>query len=458
MSVWQAIGRAFGIKAQREQSSAAALPKLYAASPAMFSQLGRTAPKDIIRWPEYATSGLTPEKMISITRNADQGVLQDQMALLQEIVGKDGLIQGLLSTRLSALSRKDVKVLPSSADADTVRAEDVAKYAQDILDRLKIAEEQIDGSYRYSGNISSIVEALAISSWYGLEVLWVHWGVRNGESTAKPLYLEPLDERRYAFDVQTQTTHLSTVDSAVYPGTPLTNYDPALYVEIRNTRLSPRLSQCGAGRAVLLPYALRLGAMKDLLTYAEVWSLPGIIGKMSNEVSAAFGPDAVASFQQMIEEFAGDSRQILPPGFDVEILSAVSGGERVFELLDKLTERQIQFALVGQTGTASGDTATYASAAVGMQVQQTLVAGDERMVAEALENLLANAIRLAFGPNVPTPSVTFELETGHEAVVAKADLLSKVTPAITTLLEKGVPVDLEALAKMYDIPLKVPNA
>jgi hypothetical protein len=93
-----------------------------------------------------------------------------------------------------------------------------------------------------------------------------------------------------------------------------------------------------------------------------------------------------------------------------------------------------------------------------MQVQQTLVAGDERMVAEALENLLANAIRLAFGPNVPTPSVTFELETGHEAVVAKADLLSKVTPAITTLLEKGVPVDLEALAKMYDIPLKVPNA
>jgi phage gp29-like protein len=317
-----------------------------------------------------------------------------------------------------------------------------------------MAEAQVDGSYRHTGNISSIVEAMAMAAWYGLEVLWVHWGTKDGSSIPRPMYLESLDERRYAYDVQTQTTHLSTIDSPVYPGVPLTEYDPALYVEVRNTRLTPRLSQCGAGRAVLLSYALRLGAMKDLLTYAEVWSLPGIIGKMSNEISGAFSPEAVASFQQMLSEFAGDSRQILPPGFDVEVLSAVAGGERVFELLDKMTERQISFAIVGQVSTASGDTSTYASAAVGMQVQETLTAGDERMVGEALEGLLAYAVRLAFGPAASVPKVVFVSERGLAAALERADVLSKVTPALVALLDKGVPIDMEAVAAMYEIPLK----
>jgi phage gp29-like protein len=194
--------------------------------------------------------------------------------------------------------------------------------------------------------------------------------------------------------------------------------------------------------------------MKDLLTYAEVWSLPGIIGKMSNEISGAFSPEAVASFQQMLSEFAGDSRQILPPGFDVEVLSAVAGGERVFELLDKMTERQISFAIVGQVSTASGDTSTYASAAVGMQVQETLTAGDERMVGEALEGLLAYAVRLAFGPAASVPKVVFVSERGLAAALERADVLSKVTPALVALLDKGVPIDMEAVAAMYEIPLK----
>jgi phage gp29-like protein len=448
MSIWT---RLFGGGSKVETLSLPT-PKVYAAP--VYSQLGRPAPKDIIRWPEYATAGLTPSKLINITRQADQGILQDQMALMQEIVGKDGLVQGLLTTRLSALSRKQVKVEPSKSDPDQERAKAVADYCQGILDELRMAEPQVDGSYRYTGNISSIVEACAMAAWYGLEVLWVHWGTKPGESVARPMYLESLDERRYAYDVQTQTTHLSTIDSPVYPGTPLTDYDPALYVEVRNTRLTPRLSQCGSGRAVLLSYALRLGAMKDLLTYAEVWSLPGIIGKMSNEISGAFSPEAVASFQQMLSEFAGDSRQILPPGFDVEVLSAVAGGERVFELLDKMTERQIQFAIVGQVSTASGDTSSYASAAVGMQVQQTLTAGDERMVGEALESLLAYSVRLAFGPSAPTPKVVFASESGLAAAKDRGEILARVTPALVALLDKGVPIDIEALASMYEIPLK----
>ena len=191
MSIWT---RLFGAKSSKVETLSLPAPKVYAAP--VYSQLGRPAPKDIVRWPEYATAGLTPSKLINITRQADQGILQDQMALMQEIVGKDGLVQGLLTTRLSALSRKQVKVEPAKSDPDEARAKAVAEYCQGILDELRMAEPQVDGSYRYTGNISSIVEACAMAAWYGLEVLWVHWGTKPGESVARPMYLESLDERR----------------------------------------------------------------------------------------------------------------------------------------------------------------------------------------------------------------------------------------------------------------------
>jgi phage gp29-like protein len=247
--------------------------------------------------------------------------------------------------------------------------------------------------------------------------------------------------------------HISTEDNNS-PGVPITAYDPALYVQVRNTRVSQRLSQCGSGRAVLIPYSLRLGSLKDLLTYAEVWALPGIVGKMSSEVAAAFSADAVANFQSMIEDFAGDSRQILPPGFDVEVLSAVAGGEKVFDLIDSLTERQIQFAIVGNVGTASGDKATYASAEVGMQVQSTLTDGDARMVGEALQGLLKQAVALKFGAGTPPPEVVFRSPVATQSATERAELYGKAVPALLAMIDKGVAIDVEEYAKIFDIPLK----
>lgn len=456
MSIWQ---RLFGRgNNTAEQARKYAAPTTYPSlPPPMFSQIGRPAPRGMVQWPEFLSSGLTPTRLAQITRQADQGYLRDQMGLLQEIAGRDGLIQGLLTTRLSALSRKEVRVEPSKADNDAVRAAEVAAYGEMILQGLRLIDCQIDGSYLQTGGLASIVEALTIPTYYGAGLSWVHWDTPSGENIPRPCYVEKLDERRLGFDIETQTLHLATTED-MSPGVPVTVFDPALYMQVRNTRVSQRLSQCGSGRAILIPFSLRLGSLKDLLTYAEVWALPGIIGKMSSEVSAAFSADSVSAFQSMIEDFAGDSRQILPPGFDVEILSAVSGGEKVFELIDSVTERQIQFAIVGNVGTASGDKATYASAEVGMQVQSTLTDGDARMVSEALEGLLKHAVALRFGKGTPTPDVVFRSPVATQSANERAELYAKAIPALLSMIEKGVAVDIQEYAKIFDIPLRKENA
>lgn len=417
------------------------------------SPLRQPAPKDaFVRYPQYLSSYLSPEKLTSITRQADLGYMMDQMGLLQEIAGRDGLIQGLLTTRLSALSRKEVIVEPSKADTDPKRAEEVAAFCQEVVSRLRRIERSADGSYRYTGGLAAVVEMLSMASWYGVEMAWVHWGRVAGDSLPRPMALEPLDERRFGFDVETNTLTLATLENNG-PGQPVTDFDPFLWLETRNTRVSRVLSQCGSGRAVLLPFTLRLGAMKDLLTYAEVWALPGVIGKMSNDVAAAFDANTLASFETMLREFAGDSRQILPPGFDVQVMSAVGGGEKVFELLDAQTERQIQFAIVGNVGTASGDNATYASAEVGMQVQNTLVDGDSRMVGDALERLLLSAVTLRFGRGVPVGDVVFRTRVSESTADDKAKLFSSALYPLISMIEKGIPVDLEAYAKLFGLPV-----
>lgn len=420
--------------------------------------LRRAAPKDAYaRFPQYLSTYLSPEKLTSITRQADLGYMQDQMGLLQEIAGRDGLIQGLLTTRLSALSRKEVIVEPSKGDPNPSRATEVAAFCQEVLSNLRRIERSVDGSYRYTGGLASCIELLSMASWYGVEMAWVHWGLARGDGLPRPTALEPLDERRFGFDVETNTLTLATLENNG-PGQPVCEFDPNLWLETRNTRVSRVLSQCGSGRAVLLPFTLRLGSMKDLLTYAEVWALPGVIGKMSNEVSAAFDPSTLASFEQMLREFAGDSRQILPPGFDVQVMSAVGGGEKVFQLLDSVTERQIQFAIVGNVGTASGDKATYASADVGMDVQNTLVDGDSRMVGDALERMLQSAVTIRYGRGVPSGEVVFRARVSEVTAEDKAKLIQSAVPALKLLLESGVKVNVEDYARMFGIPLRENNA
>lgn len=413
--------------------------------------LGRGAPKDSTNaWPLWLSSGLTPEKLSNITRSADLGYITYQNALLQEISGKDGLIQGLLVQRLSALSQRKVVTDPSPADPDQGRAKEVSDFGQRILDGLRAIEPDQGDGYRDLGGLPSVIEAMHKAFYYGDEASWNHWGVRRGEPLPVPRFIEPLDERRYSFDVYSQSLHLG---SGFALGTPITAYDPALINEVRANRISRLIPQCGAGRAILIPWSLRFGTIKDLISYLQLWGLPSVIGTMDKDLSAGFDESKLAKYQRYLDDIAGDSRAVLPPGFAVSVINAVTGGEKVHELLDSLTERHIQFAIVGQTGTSAANNTNKSSAEVSERVFDNLLEGDARMVSGALERLLSHAVALWFGIGTPPPVVKFERATTILDHQAQADAYIKIAQAISALKAAGLAVDLEELAKRYEIPV-----
>jgi hypothetical protein len=425
--------------------------KYFGLAPAAAS-IGARPPRDAARWPDWISSGLTIDRLANVQRQADQGYLTDLMALEQEIAGRDPLVSGLLSTRLAALSQRPVQCNPSKADRDPKRAQAVADFGQATLEGLRLARAEGE-RYRTEKGLAGLVEGLCMASYYGAAVGWVHWGNRVGDPRPRPLAVELFDERRFGFDPETEALTLATRQSG-FRGVPLSSFDPALVLEVRSTRISRRLSMAGAGRAILLPWWIRFGALKDLADYATTWAKPALIGKTSEAVGAAYSEDAVQTFKYFLEDFLGDTRVLLPPGFDVQILQAAAGGEAVFDALDRITERHLQFALVGQTGTASGEGGSLAKAEVNERVRDDLVEGDARMVAEALECLLSHAVAVEFGAGVPAPEVTFETGTSVEDQRSRALVIQGATYPLVALLNRGIPVDVPEYCQQFGIPLR----
>jgi hypothetical protein len=402
-------------------------------------------PRDLgVRWPMQRSSGLTPALIGSYTRSADQGDVWAYFELLQEIAGRDPLISGLLVSRLSALSQRPVKAV-ARVPGDA-RSEEVAAYGQSILDGLRLYRPEGD-TYRAEKGLAGLVEALAMASWYGVRVGWVHW------RGTRPVGVEIFDERRLYVDIKDESLSLNS-DGSTGRGVPLSTFPQENLLEVRATRISPRISMAGAGRAVLFDWWLRFSALKDFAAYLETWGNPGLVGTAAAEVAAAYNSDNLANFKNFLEDYLGNTRALMPPGFEVEVLSAVAGGEAVFEALDLLTEKHIQYALVGQTGTAMGAGGSLAKAEVNERVKEDVVQGDASLVGEALEGLLRHAVAAEYGLGVLGPKVEFELDESVEALGAKARAFSSAAYPLKSLLDAGVPVDLDEYLAPYGVTLR----
>jgi phage gp29-like protein len=426
------------------------LTQAFSRTPDVRVVVGSRAPRDVSRWPQWLAAGLTPARLAAILRSADQGYTVDYFTLLQE-VAQEAVISGALRARLSALSQRPVKTIASKADPDAKRAEEVAAFGQEVLEGLRLARPEAEG-VRLEKGLAGLIEGLTMAGYYGVACGHVSWRVPRGMPRARPAFVELFDERRLTIDIQTESIYVDAA-GARHRGIALSSFDPANIIEVRHTWLSRRLSMAGAGRACLLPWWLRHGSFKELFNYAETWSRPVIIGSSSEKTSGAYNEDALSTFKHFLEDMVGDTRVLLPPGFAVDTLQAMAGGELLFESIDGLTERHILYALTGQTGAGAGDKTTMASAEVDERIRGDVTEGDARMVGEALENLLTHAVAVEFGCDVPAPTVEFESAVTVEDRQTRANMLLSAATAYETLTRAGFVIDQAAYAEDFDIPI-----
>ena len=98
------------------------------------------------RWRDYPADGLTPARLVSILREADDGAIDRAMALYQQMEEKDAHLYAVARTRRLALTGLGWQVV-SAADVqevtDRAAADEAADYCREVLAGIERLDEAL---------------------------------------------------------------------------------------------------------------------------------------------------------------------------------------------------------------------------------------------------------------------------------------------------------------------------
>jgi len=351
--------------------------------------LGRRA-DDTIR--EYPADGLTPQRLISIFREADSGSLSAQMALFEQMEEKDAHLYCVAQTRRLALTGLPWQIVSATEmpgwrpngnqTPDPVLADEAAAYGRETLRDLKGFEESLYHLALAIGRNVALAELVWEASAAGLrlvEVLPVDFA---------RLTLGPLDEIRVVTDEAPQEGVAPPPDKFIVHVPHAAGAHPA---------------RGGLLRATALAYIGKRFAIKDWLIFAEVFGMPVRMARYAPGAT----PEEKRELLEMLRLLGADATGIFSKAVEVEILQSRLPGEvNLYENLCYYFDREISKAWLGQTLTT--DTmrmrASAGAAAVHDRVRQDIRDDDLRKEARTIRrDLLTPLTRFQFGPDAPVP-------------------------------------------------------
>lgn len=207
----------------------------------------------------------------------------------------------------------------------------------------------------------------------------------------------------------------------------------------------------GLWRSLGLPWLVKLDAIR-------YWARDNEVGAL--RVATPSGPAGTTGQElaRLLSELGGDTGLVLPEGWTLEMLAPPEGVWKSKQEAIQWANAAISVAILGQNLTTEVQEGSYAAAQVHEMVRRDILRADAEALATALrEGILKPWAELNYGdPNLapwprwdPTPPADLQ---------ARAETLDRLANAVATLLQAGVPLDLEALAQEYGLPLRKPEA
>nr|WP_182482464.1 DUF935 family protein [Meiothermus luteus] len=203
----------------------------------------------------------------------------------------------------------------------------------------------------------------------------------------------------------------------------------------------------GLWRALALPWLVKLDAIR-------YWARDNEVGAL--RVATAEGPAGATGQElaQLLADLGGDTGLVLPEGWRLEMLAPPEGVWRSKEAAIQWANVAIAVAVLGQNLTTDVQGGSYAAAQVHARVRQDLLEADAETLATALrQGVLTLWAEYNFGRPDLAPWPRWDT-TPPEDRQLQAETLARLANAVATFAQAGVPVDLEALAGQYGIPLR----
>lgn len=322
---------------------------------------------------EHPSRGLTPQKLARILQDGEQGILEDQSDLFQDMEEKDAHIFAEMSKRKRALLTLDWSlVLPKDATAkEKSQAEEVEAYFRDLADLDDIILDALD----------------AIG--HGFAALEITWDRLDGKWL--PVKLEAQPQRWFMTPQQNlNALHLRTGGS---DGEALW---PFGWMVHRHKAKSGYLGRSGLHRVLAWPYLFKNYAVRDLAEFLEIYGLPVRIGSYEPTASAEEKLTLLRAVTQIGHNAAG----IIPNTMELDFKEAAKGTQDPYELMIGWCERSESKAILGGTLTsqADGKSSTNALGNVHNEVRHDLMVSDAKQLGGTLRRDLLYAVyALNFG-------------------------------------------------------------
>lgn len=379
--------------------------------------------------------GLTPAKVATYLQEADQGYPARLCELLEEIEDRDPHLVGILGTRKRAVANLDWELLPPAGDD--------RRSTRRIVDFCQARLEEIDN---FEDGLLDLLDAIAKG--YGVvEQRWYNKGgvagVRHWDYRPQR-WFRPSDEDPDTWRLLDQADPVRGID-----------LEPYRFIVHVSKAKSGFPVRAGLGRVLLWWYLFKNYAVKDWVSYGEIFGAPFRVGRYPLGAK----PADITALQTALRQLGVDASAVIPDDMKVEFVGDQRGTASVdvYERLVVLCERGMSKAVLGQTLTTDeGKNGSRALGQVHNDVRQDLVEADAKQLARTLRRgLLTPLVAYNFGPAAPIPEFRFDTSppADDKADAETQEIRAKVFAAARSM---GVPV---ALAQVQEeLQLRAPAA
>jgi phage gp29-like protein len=352
-------------------------------------------------WTETVASGLTPQKLARLLREAADGNHDSYLALAEEMEERNLHYAAELAKRKLAVS-----LLPITVEAYSDDQKD-----QDLADAVRAV-------IRRPGMRSMIKNLLdGIAKGYSVcEILWDRSG---------PQWIPSFkwrDPRFFVFDRISRSEIRLRDEANPSEGIPLAPYKFLKHIPVIKSGIPIR-----NGLAFLVAWAFMCAGYtdKDWLAFAEVFGMPLRMGKYA----AGAQEKDIAILKMAVANLGSDAAAVFPESMKIELVEAAkSGSNDFYEKLARHLNDMISEAVVGQTASSGGTPGRLGEDKLQAQVREDIRDDDAMQLEETLNMYLVRPfIDLNFGPQENYPAILLR-EPKQEDITTLADALDKLVP------------------------------
>lgn len=333
------------------------------------------------RYGSYPSQGLTPQRLATIFKEADQGDVMRQAELFEEMEEKDLHLGGNLQTRKLAIVGLDWEILPASDSAEDKK---IAAAAIEMIEYIENFEDAI----------LDMMDAVG----KGFAVQEIIWDMSEGQIWAKEI--KWVHQRRFTFNSATvllEMPRLLTDDAPVWGEELL----PNKFIVHKYRARSGATPRGGILRPCAYMYLFKNYDIKDWLVFNELFSVPMRVGKYK----PGAGQDEKDALKKAVFNLGVDAAAVISDNMIIELVESTRRGDAgVFSSLVEFCDKAMSKGILGHTGSSESTPGKLGGETQATEVRQDLKEADAKSVMKTKKfQLLKPWASYNFGPDKGVP-------------------------------------------------------